>query len=186
MLSVAPAYGVQLGRNPWQKNSRRIFYRVVDVVGVSEKSWEDARRKAVETAAGSLRDLRVAEMTKMDMRLDNGKVRSLSHPRSALFQIRALKRHSADPVGAGRAAAAMPTRCVRNEMIASSLRDAAPQSWSAKTIEFPAYDTDERRANPQHRRQGRIRATDPGNRELKPCIGEQGRMFEMPVQCDPG
>ena len=44
------------------------------MVGVSEKSWEDAGRKAVETAAGSLRDLRVAEVTKMDMRLDNGKV----------------------------------------------------------------------------------------------------------------
>ena len=43
-------------------------YRIIDVVGVSEKSWEDAGRIAVETAAGSLRDLRVAEVTKMDMR----------------------------------------------------------------------------------------------------------------------
>lgn len=49
-------------------------YRIVDVVGVSEKSWEDAGRRAVETAAGSLRDLRVAEVTKMDMRIENGKV----------------------------------------------------------------------------------------------------------------
>jgi len=40
-------------------------YRIVDVVGVSEKSWEDAGRNAVETAAGSLRDLRVAEVTKI-------------------------------------------------------------------------------------------------------------------------
>jgi dodecin len=49
-------------------------YRIVDVVGVSEKSWDDAGRRAVETAAGSLRDLRVAEVTKMDMRVENGKV----------------------------------------------------------------------------------------------------------------
>src|ERR1700722_15386344 len=49
-------------------------YRIVDVVGVSEKSWEDAGRRAVETAAGSLRDLRVAEVTKMDMRVEDGKV----------------------------------------------------------------------------------------------------------------
>jgi dodecin len=49
-------------------------YRIIDVVGVSEESWEDAGRKAVETAAGSLRDLRVAEVTKMDMKVDNGKV----------------------------------------------------------------------------------------------------------------
>jgi hypothetical protein len=41
---------------------------------VSEKSWEDAGRAAVETAAGTLRDLRVAEVTQMDMRLENGKV----------------------------------------------------------------------------------------------------------------
>jgi dodecin len=49
-------------------------YRIVDVVGVSEKSWEDAGRKAVETAAGSLRDLRVAEVVKLDMKIENGKV----------------------------------------------------------------------------------------------------------------
>jgi flavin-binding protein dodecin len=49
-------------------------YRIVDVVGVSETSWEEAGRNAVETAAGSLRDLRVAEVTKMDMRVENGKV----------------------------------------------------------------------------------------------------------------
>jgi len=49
-------------------------YRIIDVVGVSETSWEDAGRKAVETASGSLRDLRVAEVTKMDMKVDNGKV----------------------------------------------------------------------------------------------------------------
>ena len=54
-------------------------YRIIDVVGVSEKSWEDAGRIAVETAAGSLRDLRVAEVTKMDMKVDDGKV-TLSAP----------------------------------------------------------------------------------------------------------
>ena len=49
-------------------------YRIIDVVGVSEKSWEDAGRIAVETAAGSLRDLRVAEVAKMDMKVEDGKV----------------------------------------------------------------------------------------------------------------
>ena len=44
------------------------------MVGVSETSWEDAGRNAVKTAAGSLRDLRVAEVTKMDMKVENGKV----------------------------------------------------------------------------------------------------------------
>jgi dodecin len=59
--------------NPMAKKSDSV-YRIIDVVGVSEKSWEDAGRIAVETAAGSLRDLRVAEVTKMDMKVDNGKV----------------------------------------------------------------------------------------------------------------
>jgi flavin-binding protein dodecin len=49
-------------------------YRIVDVVGVSEKSWEDAGRNAVEMAASSLRDLRIAEVVKMDMKVEKGKV----------------------------------------------------------------------------------------------------------------
>ena len=49
-------------------------YRIVDVVGVSEKSWEEAGRNAVETAATSLRDLRIAGVVKMDMKVEEGKV----------------------------------------------------------------------------------------------------------------
>jgi flavin-binding protein dodecin len=56
------------------KKSSEAVYRIVDVVGVSEKSWEDAARNAVETASGSLRDLRIAEVTKMDIRLEDGKI----------------------------------------------------------------------------------------------------------------
>ena len=48
-------------------------YRVIEVIGVSEKSW-DAADAAVKTAAGSLRDLRVAEVTKLDVTIENGKV----------------------------------------------------------------------------------------------------------------
>jgi len=49
-------------------------YRIVDGVGESSTSWEDACRRAVETAASSIRDLRVAEVVKMDMKVENGKV----------------------------------------------------------------------------------------------------------------
>ena len=56
------------------KKKAESIYKVVDVVGVSATSWEDAGRRAVETAAASLRDLRVAEVTKMDMRVEDGKV----------------------------------------------------------------------------------------------------------------
>ena len=56
------------------KKRKEGVYRIVDVVGVSRTSWEDAGRRAVETAATSLRDLRIAEVTKMDMTVENGKV----------------------------------------------------------------------------------------------------------------
>jgi hypothetical protein len=59
---------------PMAKKQPDSVYRIVDVVGVSEKSWEDAGRRAVETAASSLRDLRVAEVTHMDMKVEDGKV----------------------------------------------------------------------------------------------------------------
>lgn len=49
-------------------------YKIVELVGVSDKSWEDAGRKAVETASASLRDLRVAEVMKLDMKVEEGKV----------------------------------------------------------------------------------------------------------------
>jgi flavin-binding protein dodecin len=49
-------------------------YRVTEIIGTSPSSWEDAAKNAVETAAKSLRDLRIAEVCKLDMRLDGGKV----------------------------------------------------------------------------------------------------------------
>jgi len=52
----------------------KAVYNVVEVIGTSSKSWEDAAAHAVETASQSLRDLRIAEVVKMDMKIDNGKV----------------------------------------------------------------------------------------------------------------
>jgi flavin-binding protein dodecin len=57
-----------------KKQAEAAVYKIVEVVGVSDKSWEEAGRNAVETAAGSLRDLRVAEVTQMDMKVEDGKV----------------------------------------------------------------------------------------------------------------
>lgn len=49
-------------------------YRVIDVIGTSTDSWEEAARTAVKTASGSIRDLRVAEVVEQDLALDNGDV----------------------------------------------------------------------------------------------------------------
>jgi len=50
------------------------IYRVTEVIGSSAESWEDAARNAVETAAKTLRDLRVGEIVKLDMTIDDGRV----------------------------------------------------------------------------------------------------------------
>lgn len=49
-------------------------YKIIELVGTSEKSWEDAAKNAVETAAKSLKDLRIAEVSKLDMQIDKNKV----------------------------------------------------------------------------------------------------------------
>ena len=51
-------------------------YTIIELVGTSDQSWEAAAKAAVETAAGSLRDLRVAEIVKLDMTVENGKVKN--------------------------------------------------------------------------------------------------------------
>jgi flavin-binding protein dodecin len=51
-------------------------YRVTEVIGVSSESWEDAARSAVETAAKSVRDLRVAEVLRNDVTIENGTISS--------------------------------------------------------------------------------------------------------------
>ena len=49
-------------------------YQIVEVIGSSDTSWEEAARTAVKTASKSLRDLRIAEITKLDVKIENGKV----------------------------------------------------------------------------------------------------------------
>ena len=50
------------------------IYKVVQLVGTSSVSWEDAAKKVVDTASQSSRDLRVAEITQLDLTIDDGKV----------------------------------------------------------------------------------------------------------------
>jgi hypothetical protein len=85
-------------RHPWlistqtqeeimAKKNRDSVYKIVEVVGTSTKSWAEAGRKAVETAAGTLRDLRVAEVVKLDMAIENGKVRAFRARVALSFKI---------------------------------------------------------------------------------------------------
>jgi len=51
-------------------------YKVIELVGTSTESWEKAAETAIETASKSIRDLRIVEVVKMDMQLENGKVKA--------------------------------------------------------------------------------------------------------------
>jgi dodecin len=57
-----------------KKSSAEGIYKVIEVIGTSTKSWEDAAANAVAVAGKTLRDLRIAEVVKMDMKVDAGKV----------------------------------------------------------------------------------------------------------------
>lgn len=51
-------------------------YKIIELVGTSDESWEDAARTALETASETLKDLRVAEVTKLDVTMEDGKIKS--------------------------------------------------------------------------------------------------------------
>ncbi len=57
-----------------KKQAAEGVYRVTEVIGSSPTSWEDAAKNAVAAAAKSLRDLRIAEVAKLDMKVEDGKV----------------------------------------------------------------------------------------------------------------
>ena len=54
--------------------SKNSVYRITELIGTSANSWEEAAANAVKTAAKTLRDIRVAEISKLDVVVDNGKV----------------------------------------------------------------------------------------------------------------
>jgi flavin-binding protein dodecin len=56
------------------KKESGTVYRVTEVIGTSANSWEDAARNAVKTAASSLRDLRIAEIEKLDVKIEDGRI----------------------------------------------------------------------------------------------------------------
>ena len=57
-----------------KKGKSEGVYRVTEVIGTSKVSWEDAAKNAVIAASKTLRDLRIAEVSKLDMRVEDGKV----------------------------------------------------------------------------------------------------------------
>src|SRR5262245_53945647 len=74
-----------------ENKSKDSVYRITEVIGTSTKSWEDAAQNAVETASATLRDLRIAEVVKQDLKIEQGKGARVLHAAAALVQLRKLK-----------------------------------------------------------------------------------------------
>lgn len=65
-------------------------YKIIDLVGTSDVSWEEAAKAAVETAGKNLRDLRVAEVTKLDMKVEAGQVVAYRARVSVSFKVESV------------------------------------------------------------------------------------------------
>jgi flavin-binding protein dodecin len=66
-------------------------YKVIELVGTSEVSWEEAARNAVETASKSLRDLRVVEVKELDLKVENEKVVAYRARVHVSFKVKAVQ-----------------------------------------------------------------------------------------------
>ena len=75
-IAWSPGYQVNQGLQKKEEIMADSVYKVIELVGTSTESWEKAAGAAVEQAAKSLRDLRIAEVVEMDLQIDEGKVRA--------------------------------------------------------------------------------------------------------------
>ena len=151
-----------------KKKGAEGVYRVIDVIGTSKNSWEDAAKSAVGTAAKSLRDLRIAEVTKMDMKVRGREGGRLPRAGAALVQVRGLSR-GARVVRPGLALAAR----VAAEQLLDRLRRRAPlEQHRADRARDRHVDRAAARASASHfarrcarpRRHGRAARGSPSSR----------------------
>jgi dodecin len=63
-----------LAINTQEETMSDSIYKIIELVGTSPKSWDDAAKNAVETAAKSLKDVRIAEVSKLDLKIEDGNV----------------------------------------------------------------------------------------------------------------
>jgi len=97
-------------------------YRVTEIVGTSTRSWEDAVKSAVQTAAKSLRDLRVAEVGALDVTLgDDGKVKSYRAKVKLSFKFEPEGIRAAEPAPTAPPKAAAPKAASRKKVAAKKV-----------------------------------------------------------------
>ncbi|MCJ7775280.1 MAG: dodecin family protein [Desulfobulbaceae bacterium] len=62
-------------------------YKIIELVGTSDKSWEEAARTAIETAGKTLQELRIAEVTKLDLTVENGTIKNYRARLNVSFKV---------------------------------------------------------------------------------------------------
>ena len=62
-------------------------YKIIELVGTSDKSWEEAARTAIETAGKTLKELRIAEVTKLDVTVENGTIKNYRARLNVSFKV---------------------------------------------------------------------------------------------------
>jgi flavin-binding protein dodecin len=62
-------------------------YKIIELVGTSDKSWEEAARTAIETAGKTLQELRIAEVTKLDVTVENGTIKNYRARLNVSFKV---------------------------------------------------------------------------------------------------
>jgi len=62
-------------------------YKIIELVGTSDKSWEEAARTAIETAGKTLKELRIAEVTKLDVTVENGTIKDYRARLNVSFKV---------------------------------------------------------------------------------------------------
>lgn len=62
-------------------------YKIIELVGTSDKSWEEAARTAVETAGKTLDELRIAEVTRLDVTVENGRIKNYRARLNVSFKV---------------------------------------------------------------------------------------------------
>jgi len=69
------------------KDMSNSTYKIIELVGTSDKSWEEAARTAIETAGKTLQELRIAEVTKLDLTVENGTIKNYRARLNVSFKV---------------------------------------------------------------------------------------------------
>src|ERR1700737_4957129 len=112
-------------------------YKVIELVGTSEESWEKAAGAAVARAGQSLRDLRIAEVSELDLQIENGQVKAYRAKVKVSFQVRGRRLRKRVGLPGGRAAGRASVRSSQTRSAAAAFQVCLSAGFRQKTASSP-------------------------------------------------